>query len=261
MPVEDLLAKMFVARRSVKAVQHADGAWNPVKTPFSRSDLTAHVAGQQSFGHYMLSEESKVKLFAYDLDLNKTGWLWDDDFEQPVEIEPRKIWLAPKEHPAQHAALRLQLRCLGEYLAHQVMKYDCQTAIAYSGRKGLHVYGFMPDGATAAAEARELSHLILENTSMFEPVRGDNFWARKRDEEKMNGPHDGYPNVTIEVFPKQDSLDGKDLGNLMRLPLGINAASGHKAFFVDVHAGLDTLRPVDPIAALECGNPWAVGGA
>ncbi|WP_291319363.1 hypothetical protein [Desulfonatronospira sp.] len=37
----------------------------------------------------------------------------------------------------------------------------------------------------------------------------------------------------LEVFPKQDQLQGKGLGNLVKLPLGIHRASGKPSYFPD----------------------------
>lgn len=69
----------------------------------------------------------------------------------------------------------------------------------------------------------------------------------------------------LEVFPKQSSLSGKGLGNLVKLPLGIHRLSGKQSFFVacknrDVSAQLGFLARVMPsqpeqikLAALDGG--------
>ncbi|SFM73826.1 CRISPR-associated primase-polymerase type A1 [Thermodesulforhabdus norvegica] len=38
---------------------------------------------------------------------------------------------------------------------------------------------------------------------------------------------------TLEVFPKQDRLSGKGLGNLVKLPLGVHRLTGKKSFFLN----------------------------
>jgi hypothetical protein len=52
------------------------------------------------------------------------------------------------------------------------------------------------------------------------------------------------------MFPKQDSLNGKDLGNLMKLPLGINRKTGNRSYFVRNDCPYDQLREVDPLVAM-----------
>jgi hypothetical protein len=58
------------------------------------------------------------------------------------------------------------------------------------------------------------------------------------------------------VYPKQASLAGKDLGNLLRLPLGRNNKSKDPTFFMDMTAPLAEMRPVDPEWALTTTSPW-----
>jgi len=53
----------------------------------------------------------------------------------------------------------------------------------------------------------------------------------------------------IEVFPKQDYLKGKGLGNLVKLPLGVHRLTGKRSYFVQCHnrsieAQLDFLSSV-----------------
>lgn len=56
---------------------------------------------------------------------------------------------------------------------------------------------------------------------------------------------------TLEVFPKQDRLSGKGLGNLVKLPLGIHRLTGKRSFFIhernkDLEAQLAFLNGVVP---------------
>lgn len=254
MSVEDHLARRFIARPDVMAIQHRNGAWNPVTTDgkadgprvkFTRADLQAHVAGTKSLGHYMLSTDSKCKLFAFDLDLDKTGYLLNGvgDLE---EVNPREIWLVP-DHPGR-VDLAVSLFCIATglaYRAHRLLGID--IAVSYSGSKGLHVYGFMPD-PTDAEDVRQGAIEVLEDFGCFDAIRGKSFFKHRGFGEKPIG----YQNLTIEVFPKQISLDGKDLGNLMRLPLGVNPKTQHHAFFIDPRILPDDGQfvPLDPEAAL-----------
>lgn len=62
------------------------------------------------------------------------------------------------------------------------------------------------------------------------------------------------PGVAVEVFPKQDRLSGKGLGNLIKLPLGVHQATQRPSRFLDAEmrpleaAAVTRLRPCDPLA-------------
>lgn len=260
----DLIAKRFIQRKDVKAVQFhsrdSDG-WTPERTKFTRADLEGHVAGERSLGHYLLDQDSVCKLFAFDIDLEKKGWLptaapelalvdgthaeWVKSF---VECNPREIW-QDRAHPSR-SFIKSQMRVLANKLAavtHQTL--GIPVAITYSGHKGMHVYGFT--GPVAAAEAREGAQIVLETVGEFQLTRGKAFYMHSNRD-----PVEGYPNFSIEVFPKQDSLDGKDLGNLMALPLGKHLRTKFPRFFVNAKAPYSVIEPTDPVAALASGNPW-----
>ncbi len=130
-----------------------------------------------------------------------------------------------------------------------VSELQLPCAVAYSGGKGVHVYAFT--GLISAAEAREGAQIVLDSIGNFHASRGTNFY-KWNDED----PVAGYPNLSIEVFPKQDTLSGKDLGNLMRLPLGRNLKSSDPTFFLDMRSPMAEMRPVDPIWALTALDPW-----
>jgi len=127
---------------------------------------------------------------------------------------------------------------------------EIPCAAAYSGAKGVHVYGFT--GLISADDAREGAQIVLDSLGEFEAVRGEHFFKHTD-----TNPLFGLTNLTIEVFPKQRSLDGKDLGNLMRLPLGRNMKSTDPTFFIDMTTAAADMRPVDPLWAMTTANPWA----
>lgn len=253
-----LLGKRFLQRRDAKAIQHSNGAWTPATVsrdddtlvPWKMADLEAHVAGKVTMGHYLVGLDDSCKLFAFDLDLTKEGYfisLKEDEIMNGGQpINPREAWLT-KGHPA-NPFLALQLRCLADALAMKTVRLfdgDIKVAISYSGGKGLHVYGFFPE-PVPAADARATAREVLTAFHCFEPTKGENFY-------KHTGG--GYRNIEIEVFPKQDSLEGKKLGNLMALPLGIHAKTGRKKFFLDCRVGNDKYLALDPVTALEGDMP------
>jgi len=87
------------------------------------------------------------------------------------------------------------LKVLGEAI--YALFPDFDRILEFSGRRGYHIWIF-PDQPEPPAFIRELIKTRLKK--------------------------EGISN--IEVFPKQDSLDGKQLGNLIKLPGGIHQQGG-----------------------------------
>lgn len=257
-PLTQLLIKRFIARADVKAQQVSADAYMPVREskdgpfiPWTRDDVEAHLAKTKTFGHYLLGTDNTCKLFAFDIDLTEAGFLapstkplttdkdieaWERSFEFG---NPREAWLNRK-HPGREQ-LKLELKLLAHKLAQFTYgEMDIPTAVAYSGSKGLHVYAFT--GRMPAEDARAGAQIVLDALG---------FTAGKG-----NYQHPDFKNMTVEVYPKQSSINGEGLGNLMRLPLGRNLkAPKEPAFFVDMTSPLNMLLPVDAEFALQ-GNPW-----
>lgn len=271
-----LLAKMYIARTDVKAVQRSNGEYNPIRENWTRKDIEAHIAGERTLGHYLLSAEDKCKIIAFDLDLDDVEILKRFDpnlncaYQKPdangmptdeiVDFDPRSAWL-DRGHPGRKA-MKLQLKTVAHALVRIARnELDLPVACTYTGAKGLHVYAFT--GAIPAADAREGIDIILSalaDTSLgaVHLFRGSNFYRFDNQD-----PVGGQPNITIEVFPKQDSLEGKDLGNLMRLPLGRNLKNPKDpTFFVDMTSALSDIKPLDPVYALTeaATQPWRRSG-
>jgi hypothetical protein len=247
-----LIGKRFIQRRDVKAIQHNSGSYEPEHSKFTKGDLREHLAGKKSIGHYLLDEEGNCKLFAYDIDLVKT--VSKERPKPPLETWTKNgvIQGSPRdffntEPPDSELALQfaVELRGVADGLSARVSRMlDIPTAIAYSGGKGLHVYGFT--GTAPAEEVRAAALDVLLTTGVFEATKGKNFFRHTSH----------FHNVEVEVFPKQDSLDGKKLGNLMRLPLGVNAKSKRASFFVDPLSADPAYPHMDPVSALEKGIVW-----
>ena len=280
-----LLAKLFIARKDVKAVQSASGDYMPVQhcetcgrgycshdTPkiregWKRADIMAHLDGQKTYGHYVLDTSDQCKFFAFDIDLEPQGIypfpyeVTENLTEEELHKEhrdffPREAWL-DRAHPAR-GWMKFQLHFVAHTLAEKIHReLEIPVAVTYTGAKGLHVYGLT--GLMSAKDVREGAQIVIDSladTSLgaLNPTRGTNFF--KFDNQD---PVTGQPNVQIEVFPKQDSLDGKDLGNLVRLPLGRNMKNPKDpTFFVDMTSSLSEIKPLDPIFALTDGarQPW-----
>ena len=96
--------------------------------------------------------------------------------------------------------------------------------IEFSGAKGYHFWFFM-DKPVKAGRIRQILTAVCDNLA---------------------------PDLScfsLEVFPKQDHLSGKGLGNLVKLPLGIHRQTGKRSSFIecppkDIEAQLGFLRDV-----------------
>lgn len=262
-----LIARRFIQRRDAKAIQKPDGEYNvhtvdgrreSERLPWRGRDIVDHLEERRTYGHYLVTPDDQCKLFAFDIDLEQKGFLplkytAEDGASDFRECDPRAVWnrpVAPKCAPW----MIYQFRMIAEKLAGIAHKeLEIETAVAYSGFKGVHVYCFT--GPISAAEARMGALTVLEMSGEFELFRGNNFYRHKDPD-----PDEGYPNLTIEIYPKQDSLVGKDLGNLMRLPCGTNRKrqnAGLDPSFLDCSAPLTQLRKLDLEVALTTANPWA----
>lgn len=259
-----LYAKLYVARRDVKAIQRTSGAYNPVESPWTMQDFQDHLSGSRTYGHYLLSPTNECKFFAFDIDLDElnpdkpdnklqvpnaqdSDGVWGDF----VLADPRAIWL-DRRYAIQRNYLKYQMRMMAQELARTIAaEFDIQTAVTYTGAKGVHVYGFT--GLLPAKDVREGAELILRKTDHFVPHLGSNFFKYKD-----SGDHEASNQCfTVEVFPKQIEIKEGGYGNLMRLPLGTNLKNPQDpTFFVDMRAPLTQLKPRDAIEALTTLNQW-----
>lgn len=274
-----LFAKRFIQRRDIKAVQFSSGKWSPDRelknrntqqpdpgrygpVGFKMDHLRQHLAGTHTYGHYLLDNDSMCRMFAFDLDLEKekfdpetgerlVGW-WSPMTAEGgiVECDPRAEWAdrASEARPW----LKTQMSILARKLIRNIQELTgLPCCAAYSGSKGVHVYGFT--GPLPASQVHAAAVYVLEASTDWELFRGKHFFRYK-----LRDPELGFPNFSLEVFPKQDNLDGKDLGNLMRLPLGRNQKSPDPCFFLDLNTPVGVLAPhSNPALLLDSGNPFA----
>lgn len=281
-------AKRFIQRRDVKAVQFSSGAYVPDRElkkvgkhgplGFKGRHIADHLNGEATYGHYILDADSHARLFAFDIDLEKSkydadgnviehGGAWcklpefetldpditNEEFDklvEPVACDPRAVWLDRRQQGAR-AWYKFQMGILARKFA-KVINGDLglPCAAAYSGNKGIHVYGFT--GPMPAKEVREAALLVLDIMDEWDLLKGQHFFKHR-----IKSPQLGYPSFSVETFPKQDSLDGKDLGNLLRLPLGRNLKAKDPTFFLDLNTPVAVMQPhKNPVALLESGNPW-----
>lgn len=265
-----LLAKMFIARPELKAVQGADGSYRPLRgEPFTLACLLDHINGVQTFGHYTTNENDETKLFCFDIDLEKTGMLpiKQDGYGRFFmfdDAELREVW-GSRKPGASRNFIKLQLKMLANQLMSAINKeLEIPTAATYSGSKGVHVYGFT--GKTSAQLARDGARIVLDalrstQQGYWTLSRGNNFYRyTSTDADQQADPAVNGSQFSLEVYPKQDSLDGKEkgLGNLLRLPTGVNLKSPKRdrGFFLDMRSALTEFAPRDAVEALTAKNPW-----
>lgn len=287
--VAKLFAKLFIARSDVKAAQRSSGEYSPVvdrdesgkvtKTyPFTMPDLLDHIEGRRSYGHYFLNTDNQCKLFAFDIDLDELkldvpnpnqllmlprtqseAGVWSDF----VWSDPRAVWVnRTREWLPARNYLKFQMKMLAHCLAYTIQtEFEMQTAITYTGAKGIHVYGFT--SLMPATEVRAGAEYVIEKVGRFKQHLGSNFF---KHELVLGGDGYGQSDVnheqsfqcfTVEVFPKQTEIKTGGYGNLMRLPLGKNLKNpGDPTFFVDMRTPLTALKPRDPNEALTAKDQW-----
>lgn len=297
-----LLATKFISRRDPAAQQTLDGGYRPLRTknpatkevtastPFTMDMILDHLdpaKPQTTYGYYLLDDQDKTKMFIIDVDLQKEGYVpsvelpagateeqylyWRSSFYYVPDL--RGVW-HDRSHLAARQYLKKQMRILAGIFAGHIHHYiEVPSAAAYSGNKGVHVYGFT--GSIPAAEALELGKIILHAPGYWVPSRGDNFYVDSRtpfdwspNVDRVMRPYDVFSdfdpgtffNFCIEVYPKQETLAGKDLGNLIRLPLGTNQHHpSDPTFFIDLTSAFDEFRPIAPLQALTALDPYSVG--
>lgn len=263
-----LFAKMFIARPDIRAIQLQDGTYRPQREKFGLSDLLDHMSGSRTYGHYTTSEADETKLFCFDIDLHKVGLLpvsknGAGQFLMFKDTELREHWGSRKQG-AGRDFIKLQLKKLANQLSSAINKeLEIPTAAAYSGSKGVHVYGFT--GKTSANLARDGARIILDSLAHcgmghWELARGNNFYRYVVEDSVKKNPAENFSQFELEVYPKQDTLEGKEkgLGNLLRLPCGVNLKSPKRdrGFFLDMRTALTEFVPRDPIEALTTTNQW-----
>jgi hypothetical protein len=106
--------------------------------------------------------------------------------------------------------LKFQINREASWLVRRIKEISAEKKLKplteFSGNKGYHFWFFLRDNPDAGFVKHLLESLAREI---------------KNDLQYFN----------LEVFPKQNHLSGKGLGNLVKLPLGIHKKSGKKSYF------------------------------
>jgi hypothetical protein len=230
-----MIAKRFISRPDVKAVQTGTGAYYPDRrNPFTVADIDDHIAGRKTFGHYMVGKDGMCKFGVFDIDMGKDLITHDG-----MEFLPRDA-MYTFDHPGRPYCVKL-LRTVAEGLASLARrKIGGQVLVSFSGGKGMHVY-VIPKKPLPAKQIRTgVQDVMLTLHPAWAPTKGDNFYAHAGTE---------FPTIEIETFPKQDMAT--DLGNLVRLPLGVHRKSKSRAYFIDIDHPEPGLHEVESLPALK----------
>lgn len=238
-----LIAERFIEQRDFKSWQAADGAWYPEHKRLVKADIETHLSGTKTLGHYVVSNDDTCRMFCFDIDVDKPRGkpeTWPEgtiNYRDHFGIEGDPI----------HADLVKSLNAIGFALALRIhSELGIPVAAAFSGSKGVHVYGFCGK-LTPASAARGGALHVIRSFKKFLPTRGDNFFQCP-----------GLPGISVEIYPKQDSINkGEKMGNLLRLPLGINRKSGKRGFFLRLDGDGTTFVEMEPSVALDGKTlPW-----
>jgi len=143
-----------------------------------------------------------------------------------IDADLRKELRSPHLPAATKNTLRRELAYLLSRLPEVAQEAGLQSIVEFSGSKGYHFwfpFGEPVDPAAVRSALGRITARIQPDLSCFH----------------------------LEVFPKQDSLSGKGLGNLVKLPLGIHRMSGKPSRLLpgnqpDVWAQLERLASFTP---------------
>lgn len=270
MEIAKLFAKHFIARPNVMARQSFFGTYAPVQEKFTMPALVNHIMGRDSLGHYMINPDGdEVKLFALDMDLKEAkpkedlwyllpGAKHDGVFSEWERGNPRQHWMSREQGPARDF-LKFQMRFMANKLARTISALGVKPLVSYSGSKGIHIYGLT--GKVPAEMARDGAMVVLQECG-WQLSHGRNvFTFKDTGDIKFSDIGYDFSQFDIEVYPKQTTTSDKEkgLGNLMRLPLGVNRKSPKKdaSFFLDLREPFVDFKPMNPIEALTTTDIWA----
>ena len=266
-----LLRDRFFQRRDVIAT-HTGGHWHPVERELKGSDLLRHLNGDVALGTYLLDRDNNCRFYTLDLDLEKPdpkngisyySYIGDVDAlaammsrpaGEPVkmleaECNPREVWndLNSPLRPW----LAMTMRMLAEGLARRIRRtQSLPVAVVASGGKGMHVHVYC--GERPANIARAMANAVF--SAWLDEESGEELFQRK---SSFQWKHtlECYAHISIEVFPKQDTISDDGFGNLVRLPLGYHPVTKRPSYFVDLSS--DPVRlpaaELDPFIGLKEG--------
>ena len=139
------LFNAIVIRDDVYAIQEKDGAYYPVRKPFTPDIYTDN---KQTVGSYLLNRDNKVKCFVIDIDLNKQ---YVDQAKGDIsEYLP---------------LIQKQTRVINKVL----QDHGFKTLLEFSGNRGYHIWGFF----SAPLPAVSVRSVLGEMETQFQSIDKD----------------------------------------------------------------------------------------
>lgn len=129
-------------------------------------------------------------------------------FALDLDIDKAALQRAPGD-PAYAQSLRETLHTEGPRLLSALQQLGFQPLFEHSGYKGRHYWVFLEHPETA-----DTLHLLGRMLLAWQSLQL-------------------APGLHLEFFPKQARLKGKNLGNLIKLPLGIHRRTGYRSRILD----------------------------
>lgn len=183
---------------AVYALQRKDGTYSRGEGPVTDTLLYQHLQGKVTSGAYQLDNNNRVKWCALDIDID--SYYRDKYIASPTWQKFSKEF----KHFAQE-------------IYNTASRYG-PAYIAFSGRKGLHIYQFYAS-LIKATRARALAEKILAGIKTPDSVH-------------------------IDIFPRQTDKDG-GLGSLIKCPFGRHQVTGKRCRFIDQDFHELNLKPSD----------------
>jgi hypothetical protein len=211
--IAKLFASKFIARHDIKAIQRANGEYNPVNSKITKTDLLDHLSGRHTYGHYLLSPEGECKVLVFDIDLvgsNRvpTGLVpttMDDmgKFDNFVPMNCREVW-RDRSRKVERAFLKVQLRSVANQLTRLITDVlEIPAAVAYTGAKGLHVYGFT--GRMPARDVRYAGEIVIAEHGKLEPDLGNHSFKFKKEYDEW-----GNQSCATSAWQEPKEPEGSD---------------------------------------------------
>lgn len=154
---------------------------------------------------------------------------------------------------------------------------DIDIVSSFRGRKltGTERDQLRREGIFLLGRIKELAaQYKMEGIAEFSGGKGYHFWYPVRESVEAKWMRRGLQNIVdqikndvscfnFEVFPKQDKVSGKGMGNLVKLPLGIHRKTGKPSYFLDcadrsTEPQLEFLKQtplIDPATLRKNGSP------
>ncbi len=194
-----LFVSLFSGREGVYARQWAkppnESGYVPVHEPWTVQVARQHLQGRYTVGIYPLRLDDTVLWMALDFDLPTALCKQTKADQQTKDVAMAKLLRTARAYQALASELGLH-----NYLEE-------------SGSKGFHLWVFFQEPVPARA-ARRLGLAWCQ--------------AAKQREIGLT------PDIgRLEVFPKQAHLQPKELGNLVKLPLGVHQLTGKNSRWLD----------------------------